>query len=507
MVDTEQKNGIIYCRVSSLEQVDGTSLESQERVCKEYAHREGISVSDVFIEKGESAKTADRTEFIRAINYCSQKKNNINYFIVYKLDRFARNQVDHISVRETLKKYKVDLRSVTEPIDNTPMGKMMEGILSTFAEFDNNIRTERSVNGMRERIKQGIWVWQAPLGYYRPVRGANIAPDPKTAPFIQLLFEEYAKKIYTYKTLADFLNKRGFRAHRDVKIYPQLVEKILKNPIYCGIIRVWEMERKGSFDPIIDEKLFYQCQVGGKGIKEIFHVSQNPNFPLRKLVICKSCSQPLTGSFSRGRKGIRYPYYHHHKQSCGYAKSIPKESFEQLFVEYLQQITPSFEFEKLFKSIVVDIWKNNYVRFNKKNDYVRKQVQFLEQERLKIFEFHRSGVYSDKEFVEQKNILSQKIAEKELLLRDTRVEEFNMEEALEYCFSFVRDTARTWLKLEKEPEKRLRFQKLIFEENIEFLESKFGTTKLTPIYRLYQSYLRDASCLVTPMGFEPMFQE
>ena len=141
-----------------MEQVEGTSLESQEKVCREYAARENIIVLKVFVEKGESAKTADRTEFMNAIRYCSEKKNDVNFFIVYKLDHFARNQVDHITVRETLKKYKVEVKSVTEPISDTPVGKMMESMLSAFAEFDNNVRTERSVNGMRERIKQGIWV-------------------------------------------------------------------------------------------------------------------------------------------------------------------------------------------------------------------------------------------------------------------------------------------------------------------------------------------------------------
>ncbi len=84
---------VIYCRVSSVEQVDGTSLESQERMCREFAKREGIEVSEVFIDKGESAKTADRTEFLKAISFCSLKKNKVTDFIVYKLDRFARNLV------------------------------------------------------------------------------------------------------------------------------------------------------------------------------------------------------------------------------------------------------------------------------------------------------------------------------------------------------------------------------------------------------------------------------
>ena len=138
--------------MSSTEQVENTSLESQERLCKEYAKREEIDILTVFVERGESAKTADRTEFKNAINFCVNKKNEVNYFIVYKLDRFARNQTDHVSVQAILKKLGVSLRSATERIDETPMGRVTEGILSVFAEFDNNVRTERSKGGMMENV-------------------------------------------------------------------------------------------------------------------------------------------------------------------------------------------------------------------------------------------------------------------------------------------------------------------------------------------------------------------
>lgn len=178
MENKPTKTGIIYCRVSSAEQVDNTSLESQERYCREYAKREGVEIiTDPFIEKGESAKTANRTEFIKAINFCSNKKNEVGYFIVYKLDRFARNQNDHVATQATLRRYGVALRSVTEPINETPIGRVMEGIISVFAEFDNNVRTERSKGGMLEQVKKGFWPWREPIGFYRPYRGSNIVPD------------------------------------------------------------------------------------------------------------------------------------------------------------------------------------------------------------------------------------------------------------------------------------------------------------------------------------------
>jgi len=82
-METEtRKTCIIYCRVSSAEQVQGTSLEMQERLCREYAEREGWEVLKVYVEEGESAKSVNRTEFQKALNFCSLKKPRVDNFIV-----------------------------------------------------------------------------------------------------------------------------------------------------------------------------------------------------------------------------------------------------------------------------------------------------------------------------------------------------------------------------------------------------------------------------------------
>jgi site-specific DNA recombinase len=136
-------NGIIYCRVSSKEQIEGTSLESQEVACREYAKSKNIKVLKVFVERGESAKFADRTQLIELIDFCRQNKGTIEVLLVWKVDRFARNVGDHFNIKASLMKYGARVVSVTEPIDPNPEGKLMETILAGFAQFDNDIRDIR----------------------------------------------------------------------------------------------------------------------------------------------------------------------------------------------------------------------------------------------------------------------------------------------------------------------------------------------------------------------------
>src|SRR2546430_16785113 len=110
-------NGIIYCRVSSDEQVKGTSLDSQKEACQEYAAARKIKILKTFIEEGESAKFADRTQLLELIDFCHRNKGKLDVLIVWKVDRFARNVGDHFNIKATLLKYGVRIAVVTEPID------------------------------------------------------------------------------------------------------------------------------------------------------------------------------------------------------------------------------------------------------------------------------------------------------------------------------------------------------------------------------------------------------
>ena len=507
MEQVAKKTGIIYCRVSSQEQVLGTSLVMQERYCREYAQRENIEIiGRPFIEEGESAKTANRTEFKKALNFCTNKKKPVDYFIVYKIDRFARNQDDHAITQTFLKRYNTKLRSVTEHIDESPVGRAMEGMLSVFAEFDNNVRSARSKSGMEERVRQGIWVWPAPLGYKRLTKGGNLVVDDNFAPYIRLAFEEYAKGTHSYRSLSEFLTGRGFRTRTGKKSCMQLMEKILHNPIYYGVMRAFGNEIKGEFAPIIDRELFLRCQ---PELRNKFRSGKrdtaNPTFPLRRFALCPECGVGLTGSTSTGRKGVKYPYYHHQKQGCSAAISIPKKTLEQNFVEYIHSISPTQKYEKVFRAVVLDVWQSNYKKLDGENARIRKEIEVLEGERQRVFDLHRTRKYTDQEFLGQKDIINFKIEEKKLLLEDKRVEEFNMEEALDYSFRFVRNSAQTWVELSDLPMHRARFQKQIFPEKVIFDGKKFGTAKTSLIYKINQQTGADKSKVVTLPGIEPGF--
>ena len=157
---------IIYARVSTKEQAEkGLSLKTQKETCLEYAKRNKYEVLKVFTERGESAKTTNRTEFKKLIEYINLKSDQIDGLIVFNLKRLSRNMADHTDIVKFLTQNKIILESATEAISETPEGKLMRNVIASFAQYDNDQRSDRTKRGMIQAIKEGRYVWKAPIGY------------------------------------------------------------------------------------------------------------------------------------------------------------------------------------------------------------------------------------------------------------------------------------------------------------------------------------------------------
>ena len=207
---------MISVRVSTKEQTENLSLPTQLRMCEQYCRREGFEVLDRFKEEGESAKTTDRTELQKLLKYCRMHKGKVHFVVVYNLTRFAREKYDRFALRAHLKSLGISLRSATEPIDDTSAGKLMEGVLAAFAQFDNDVRSDRTRAGMRAALDLGRWTFPAPLGYLNAPKwsGKSLVPDPERASLVREMFEEYATGRFAKQEVLARITERGLRTRR-----------------------------------------------------------------------------------------------------------------------------------------------------------------------------------------------------------------------------------------------------------------------------------------------------
>jgi DNA invertase Pin-like site-specific DNA recombinase len=335
-------NVVIYCRVSSKEQVEGTSLESQEIACRDHARRNNLNVMQVFVDRGESAKFADRPQLLEMLAFCGNRQHAIEELLVWKVDRLARNVGDHFSIKAGLLKHGVQVVSVTEPIDAKPEGKLLETILAGFAQFDNDVRAARTVQGMRRKIQEGIFPWQPPLGYKGAAQPGNkkTEPDQPDQPAFGILQQgwlEFATGRYTKVQVLRLLTSRGLRTRAGKPLSNQAIDCLFQNSYYVGLIRdPWSREElPGSHLPMVSKEMFEAAQqVIARRNRTIPHVAVRPEFPLRSFVRCGNCESKLSGSFSRGRSKV-YPYYHCLSRTCDAHGYYPLSEVHDEFAGFL----------------------------------------------------------------------------------------------------------------------------------------------------------------------------
>jgi site-specific DNA recombinase len=213
---------------------------------------------------------------------------------------------------------------------------------------------------MRAALELGRWTFLAPIGYLNAPRrsGKSLVEDRERAPFVRRAFEAFATGRFTKKEVLSEITRLGLRTRRGLKVSPQAFDVMLENRLYIGILDVPDYGvhgRRGDFEPLISEELFYRVQgvLNGR-IRIVAPRERNrPDFPLRGLVRCHACGRGLTASWSKGRND-RFAYYHCRPQ-CR-AVNISKTMLEELFVEELERLQPTPGYMRLIKESVLRVW-------------------------------------------------------------------------------------------------------------------------------------------------------
>lgn len=242
-----KKRAVGYCRISTLMQVDNTSLKDQEDKIKIYAKLHNIEIDKIFIDKAVSGKSTDRPEYDNMMDYI--KTNEIDMIMVYKNDRIHRSLYNLLAMIYDLQEYNVALVSITEHFDtSTPQGMLFLQMLGSFAEFERAVINERTRNGRIARLNENKWVGgKSSLGYKVNKQG-QFEIEEKEAKIVKDIFKLRSKGL----SLAKIGAKYGFSK--------QKVAYILKNKNYIGIFEYTGKKEKNDIaieiEPIISKYMW-----------------------------------------------------------------------------------------------------------------------------------------------------------------------------------------------------------------------------------------------------------
>jgi len=502
---TSPTAAVVYCRVSTKEQTQNLSLPTQQTRCVDYCTRQGWPVERVFRDEGESAKPQNRPEFQRMLAYCKANRHRIGFVVVHDLSRFSRAVDDQAVVISSLNAMEIRLRSVMENLDETAAGKLICNMTAVFNQFDNDRKAERTRLGMQKSAAMGRFPFKAPLGYLnaRAPNGGNLVPDPVRAPLISKAFELYASGAYSRREVLRKVTALGLTTQKGRAITAQSFESLLRREIYAGWVCIpsWGVRERGSFTPLISQSTFDAVRdlLLGRRLSVSAHDRNNPDFPLRVFVRCQRCSEPLTGSWSKGRTQ-RYPYYRCRNGKCK-GVNIRKEALERDFVGLLEGLKPQQKYMQLFRGIVRHLWNQKQADANALVAVARQELGELTKRKNRLVDALLMEKIDQDTYEEQLARHATETSSAEQRLRDAELESFDIEQVLEFAEKLVSNPAQLWLRASLEQKQRL--QQVLFPSGLSFSKDGFGTPPTDSLFSVFGALGGAETSLASPAGFEP----
>ena len=386
-MNREGKKCVLYPRVSTEMQVDGYSLEGQKNGLKRFADREEMEIVGIYEDAGKSGKSIEGRPAFKKMLSDIGNGLEIDYILVYKLSRFGRNAADILNSLEYVQSYGVNLICIEEGIDSSQTsGKLLISVLSAVAEIERENIIEQTMNGRREKARQGGWNGGfAPYGYY--LKDNQLLIEESEAAAIRIIFEKFAGSDIGYGGIAKYLNLQGIkkipRQNGTLENWSgHLVRQILDNPVYCGKIAYGRRTREkvkgtkneykqvhaedyiledGQHEGIVSEELWQKVHAKrvATGIKQPSKTGKDRSHLLTGVLKCPLCGSPMyTNKHAWTNKDGTYKevYYYicgRNKQErghyCEYKASLRKTDIEPLVIEAIRELVSDKSFAKEIK--------------------------------------------------------------------------------------------------------------------------------------------------------------
>lgn len=383
------KKCVLYLRVSLERQVEGYSLDGQRDYLQEWAEREGMTVTGIYVDAGKSGKSIKgRDEFQRMISDITTGVNPADFVVVFKLSRFGRKAKDVLNSLALLQKHGCNLISKEEGLDSSiATGRMMITILGAVAEMERENISSQSKLGREEKAKQGGWNGGLPpYGYILATEGEHkgeLLIKEDDAEIVRLIFNKFVNEGMGYSTIARYLNEigvhrppmrqKGGRTFGDWST--QQVRIILHSEFYTGRVTYGKTRQQRvdgtesdfrrvkskdyivsevSHEPIIDDDLFERARLRQQQITASSpRIGRAPKHLLSGILRCPMCGSAMCGDNGGYRmvngqkvKVVKYQCGHHAGARGGTCKknAISAEWVETEVIEYTRRLIDNPQF-------------------------------------------------------------------------------------------------------------------------------------------------------------------
>ena len=232
-----------YCRVSTDNEDQANSFESQQRYFRQYIERNpDWELYEVFADEGISGtNTKKRKEFNRMI--ACAKNGDFDLIVTKEISRFARNTLDSIFYTRDLKKHGVGVIFMNDNI-NTLDGdaELRLAIMSSIAQEESRKTSERVKWGQKRQMEQGVVFGRSMLGY--DVKDGKMYINEDGAKVVRLIFHKFVDEGKGTHVIARELREEGIKPMRVKEWQNTVILRIIRNEKYCG-----DLVQKKTYTP------------------------------------------------------------------------------------------------------------------------------------------------------------------------------------------------------------------------------------------------------------------
>jgi site-specific DNA recombinase len=404
------KRAVIYLRVSTKEQAqrdgdpEGYSIPAQRAACLKKAEALGAKVVAEFVDRGESARSADRAELQQMLK--GLLREPADFVIVHKVDRLARNRYDDAVITAQITASGAQLVSVSENIDETPSGLLLHGIMSSIAEFYSRNLANEVIKGTQQKVSSGGTPHVAPIGYlnvHKSVDGHDVRTvdlDPERAEHVRWAFEAYASGDWSLHNLAVALEARGLSQRATPKraarpLPANKLHELLRNRYYRGFVTWSGVEHQGKHEPLVSAEVFEAVQHMLVARRQSGERSYRHKHYLAGSVFCARCGARLLYGVSRGARGDAYAYFfcagrHSRRNGCELpylaAGMVEQAVARQWAVEMIPEATAGLVQRELLDEVGIQAGE-----MERERSRLRHQIDRLRRERYKWADMVMNG--------------------------------------------------------------------------------------------------------------------
>ncbi|MEK7082484.1 MAG: recombinase family protein, partial [Patescibacteria group bacterium] len=242
-------------------------------------------------------------------------------------DRLARNSIDGGRIIYLVDTKKLtSLRFATFWFEPTAQGLFMLQVAFGQSKYYSDNLSDNIKRGIRQKLRRGEWLNLAPFGYQNNPRIHNIEPHPTNAKIVRRAFEEYARSIHTYKSLAQFLADLGVVSKNRTPLAKFSIKRLLTHRAYIGFVKHGDEWFDGKFEPILSPALFEAVQKVLKAKERPRQRKNKHDFPFTGLFRCAECDSMFSAQWATGKSGHRYRYYRCSKKRGRCSQSYIQEA-------------------------------------------------------------------------------------------------------------------------------------------------------------------------------------